>query len=522
MYIEKDTKRTKSKFYYYYVFGLMMISSLLPRLLYLNLISSWWRSSQTLLMSFWFQKEGISLFHAQLPLFGPPWEIPLEFPLYQAICTLFSNITNIDITLASRIIGLTCFYLSAIVLFLLCYEIMSEYEPGLIIVTVYMWLPYTIRYSTEILIDYLAVLFALSYIYCLRKYFTSPRKWVYFILTIICGVLAGMVKVTTMPIVILPAIFIVLDHYNKSGWKFQDFLKPKELWHKVANDKVAILQILKIALLAIIPLIAIILWTNYADTIKNESIYTSWLASDKITDWTYGTWEQKIGFYHWLNWLKIINSNFFLGGILKIFFIAGIILFYKMPRKHQFTFGIALSSVFITLFIFFNLYLHDYYYIAISPYMSILIGLGIYCVRRYVLQGNNWYRVFLLIFSFFVILKFIDQNNYFLAYVYSEIEYQKNNYIDLATKVEKLTPEGENIIAFQTDWYPDFLLYTQRKGFTLSPREYDKYSCNFFTENEFTTIVVVDPPDDFFEVEKVLDCFTDYQFMGDDIYRIVR
>ena len=98
-----------------------MVISVFPRLPFMHHISSNWRSSQTLLTSFWFQKGGISLFHAQLPIYGPPWEVPFEFPAYQAISTIFSNITHLNLTASSRVVSVACFYVSAIFLLLLCH-----------------------------------------------------------------------------------------------------------------------------------------------------------------------------------------------------------------------------------------------------------------------------------------------------------------------------------------------------------------------------------------------------------------
>src|SRR4030042_2910398 len=87
----------------YFLYGclLNLALSIFPRLPFIDHISSWWRTSHTLLTSLWFQKEGIDLFHYQTPVFGPPWQVPLEFPLYQAICTVVSNLTSIELTLSA-------------------------------------------------------------------------------------------------------------------------------------------------------------------------------------------------------------------------------------------------------------------------------------------------------------------------------------------------------------------------------------------------------------------------------------
>ena len=43
-----------------------------------------WRQTQTALTSYWMLKEGWQLAY-QTPVLGYPWEIPLEFPIFQTI-----------------------------------------------------------------------------------------------------------------------------------------------------------------------------------------------------------------------------------------------------------------------------------------------------------------------------------------------------------------------------------------------------------------------------------------------------
>jgi hypothetical protein len=105
----KNDAPMRGKRFFPYGRILNLTLSFFPRLPFINNISGWWRSSHTLLTSFWFQKEGIHLFNHQTPIFGPPWKVPLEFPLDQAISTLFSNITRLNLTLSSRLMSLAIF-----------------------------------------------------------------------------------------------------------------------------------------------------------------------------------------------------------------------------------------------------------------------------------------------------------------------------------------------------------------------------------------------------------------------------
>ena len=499
---------------------LSFVISMIARFPFMNHISSNWRSSQTLLTSFWFQKEGISLFHSQLPLYGPSWQVPFEFPIYQALSVLFSNTTHVDLTLSSRIISVTSYYIVAILLLLLCLKFLDSKFLAATILWVFLWLPYTIRYSTEILIDYSSVALALGYILGLKTFMDSPRNLLLFIFTVIVGALGAMVKITTMAITIIPAIFIVLDGIQSWGIVRDDFVRFKTFINKAQKHISSFLMLLAIAVL---PLFAGAQWTKFADSIKQTNIFTVWLTSPQLIEWNFGTWEQKTSFANWWKWLLMINNYFFIGGILLIFAVSAIAFLYKMPSKNRSFLGAALTGAILTIFIFFNLYQHDYYYIAISAYMSVLIGFGIYYLTKSLLQQNKtWWIALNAIFFLFVIMKGIEQYKAFQTVNDVQTKNVEKKYIPLAKQVAENTPKNKYIISLQTSWYPDFVLYTERKSLIFSEMEEKIYSCDLLNKYDYRTIVVVDhDPAIEKRLKKVLSCFKSVKLLTPNIYRIL-
>lgn len=497
-----------------------LVISMIARFPFMNHISSNWRSSQTLLTSFWFQKEGISLFHSQLPLYGPSWQVPFEFPIYQAISVLFSNITHVDLTLSSRIISVTSYYITAILLLLLCLKFLDSKFLAATILWVFLWLPYTILYSTEILIDYSSVALALGYILGLKTFIDSPRNLLLFILTVIVGSLGAMVKITTMAITIIPAIFIVLDGIQSWGIVRGDLVSFKTLINKTQKH---ILSFFMLFVIAVLPLLAGSQWTKFADSIKQKNIFTIWLTSPQLINWNFGTWEQKTSFANWWKWLILINNYFFMGGILLIFAVGGIIFLYKMPSKNRFFFGAALTGAILTIFIFFNLYLHDYYYIAISAYMSVVIGFGIYYLTKSLLEQKKiWWIALSSIFFLFILMRGTEQYKAFQAANDVQMKSVEKKYIPLAKQVAEITPKDKYIISLQKSWYPDFVLYTERKSLIFSAMEEKIYSCDILNRYDYRTVVVVDrDPTVAKRLQKVLSCFKSVKLLTPNIYRIL-
>jgi hypothetical protein len=515
-YLKNKNAIQKSNRYFLYGCVLNLALSIFPRLPFLNHISSWWRSSHTLLTSLWFQKEGINLFNYQTPVFGPPWQVPLEFPLYQAICTVFSNITRLELTLSSRLMSLAIFYLSALFLILLCIKFIESKALCIIILTVYLWLPFNIRYSTEILPDFLSVALALSYLYWIYKWLVSPRNYLFFVLAVSSGCLGAMVKITTMPIVMIPAILITLNGMQSWGIKFRELFSLEKLMVEVKRRK---LSLFLLAGIVILPLLSEILWVKFEDGIKQANIYTAYLTSANSSDWWYGTLTQKLSFSEWVG--KFTNiSNYFLFGPTALFPILGILCLYKLPLKSRCVFGSALTGALLTIFIFFNLYFHEYYYIAVASFMSVLIGFGFYCLYKYILRKNIWWHVFSGILLIFIMMEGYEKFAFILTTVKGEINYTNSVLIPLAHKVAAITPENEYIISIQDDWYPEIMLFSQRKGLIITPREEGKFTCESVTKYNYTTLVVVNRPVNTPEKLGILGCFTSVELIEPGLYQV--
>src|SRR4029453_473107 len=112
-----------------------------------------------------FLREGVSWLHPQLPVYGPPWQGPFEFPLFQGAAGLGARVTPLDLAPACRLTNLLYFYASALVLFLLCRKVSGKNGAATAVLLVYLWSPFTLLWSRASMIEFAAVTFALAYVY---------------------------------------------------------------------------------------------------------------------------------------------------------------------------------------------------------------------------------------------------------------------------------------------------------------------------------------------------------------------
>ena len=473
-----------------------------------------WRPAQTFMTAFWFNKEGISLFSYQTPVLGPPWQVPLEFPIYQVLGAIIAKLGVHNLTVACHLASLIAFYASSIFLILLCLEYFDSKLAAFLVFTVYLWLPFDIRYSTDIQIDYTSVAFALGYIYFLKKWLDQPQKYYYGISGIFFGCLSGLVKTTTLAIVIVPSALLVIHGVLKQAFRFNMLIHPRELVRHILEHKIFWLILVGVIFT---PILVAALWTRYSDGIKLANPFTAFLSSGNLLNWTYGTLAQKTSFANWWAWILKTRENFLFGGLI-LFPIIGIASLYKTSLKSREFFGSSLVGSLLTIFIFFNLYRHDYYYMAISAFMSILIGYGIYCFVHTVLtQKKYWWFIFLTILLFFIVMQGGEKIQALRKASEDGINAYKSQIVPLARKVRKVTAENEYVISIQNDWYPQFLLATERKGLTFEYRAIKVYTCELLNQYNYTTVV---GPADSAMTKAVLSCFKHSNEIEPGIYKV--
>src|SRR5262249_36283230 len=133
----------------------------------------------------------------KLPLFGPPWECPFEYPVFQIAAAGVDAIApwnNLDLSI--RVTNLIFFYLSAVALYLLARLFFPGPAVALFASAVFLLAPYNLAWSRTSMIEYAATFFALSYLLCFLRWTMNPTRTI-FVTGLCFGVLASLTKITT-------------------------------------------------------------------------------------------------------------------------------------------------------------------------------------------------------------------------------------------------------------------------------------------------------------------------------------
>lgn len=316
-----------------------------------------WRQTQTAYTALAIHEQGFDLLHAQLPIFGPPFEVPMEFPLFQALAAALMD-TGVEADLALRVTGLATFVLAAFLLWLFARRSAGPLAAFAALLA-FLFVPLNLLFGKASLPEYLAVSGAIGWLLCgLRWRETGGARW--YALAFAAGTIGMLVKPTT-PVFWTAALVLA---------PVADERPSMPAWLRARLD-------LRLIALCVAPVAIAYAWTAYADGIKSTSLAAAFLASntDGLRHFYYSDLSERLDAAIWQrNWTWIVR--FVVGAGMVPFALAGVWAAARSPQRPLWL-GIALSAVLAVAVFFGGYFRHDYYWTALTPQASLFIGLGI-------------------------------------------------------------------------------------------------------------------------------------------------
>jgi hypothetical protein len=401
------------------------------------------RQTQTAWTALIFHQQGIDLFHPKVPVFGPPWEVPFEFPLFQALAALVMN-AGVAPDLAMRTTGLATFLLTTLILWRLVARIAGE-AAALIAVMALATCALGLLWSRTSMIEYLVVAASLALLYGALRWHES-RHWAWWGLALGAGVVAMLVKPTTA-VMYLPAVLAL----GWTGWRAgsaRPLGKP-------------LLYVAALLALIAIPLVFGAMWTIYADRIKAASPFTADQTSAALTSWNFGTIAQRLDPGIW----KLIfdrMEELVLGGATLIWIPLGFLASLWLKQR---VFTVAwLAGGFIGPLVFFNLYwIHDYYLIALSPMAAAAVGISLVWTAR------RWKWILPPLLGAVLVVAWVSTTQRLEHYwgIQTWDTHGGELHLETAEYIDERTGPNDLIVMTGRGWNPATFYYAQRWGLML-------------------------------------------------------
>ena len=161
-------------------------------------------------------RNGMSIFRADVPVFGPPWKLPFEFPVFQYCAAVVAQIFGFTEVKSSLITATIFFLASGVALFVLV-RIISGSATARIALILYLFSAYGLHFGTYVSIEFVAVFFLLLAMISIIKFFEAGQfRYLFFLF--VSGSLGSLVKITTAVPWIMVGISLVILTSKKSFW----------------------------------------------------------------------------------------------------------------------------------------------------------------------------------------------------------------------------------------------------------------------------------------------------------------
>lgn len=396
------------------------------------------RQAQTgLSIKFIQQDEDYSLAYPT-PLFGPPWSIPMEFPLYQ--WTAAWLVTHFDFTtaLSGRVVSIVCFYLGlpAVVLLLRSAKMRWDAVNGVLILI--LTAPVYIYYTRAVLIESTALCLSLWFLYGFVRLCRAPH-WGWCLLTAAFGSLAAMVKVTT---------FMVWGSGALAGgiWWYLNIRRTQGV--RRANR-----FLYGAGLSAIPPMVAGIWWVLTADQIKLHAPDGQFLSSHNLREFNLGTWRARIDSDLWNSLIQHFNTALFPIWVLGGLGLAGALLGSIRRSFMPLILTIWAIAVWLAFPILYSA--HDYYFYAMALLPLLAIGFAVNEIGQ---NGKGRLLAQLVVLT----VSGIQLKGYFEQYAPSQF-LVSNGGSQMEIFVRETFPTEPAVLVLGYDWTPILAYHMERR-----------------------------------------------------------
>lgn len=416
----------------------------------------------------------------ETPIFGSPWQLVVDFPLYQMTTAIVVRVTGWDVDLSGRLVSLAYFYLSVWVLYRIAQTIYRRGPIPLMTVLFYLYSPIVFVWSRGCMIESTAVLLMLLVLLNLMRYYRT-RSYFSWLVAVVCGCLLMMVKVIYAAVICVPVALLLWQQWRIIWPRFGTSSSSTTVKRRTAELAVGS------SVLVGLMLAAALVWKRHADAVNLASPYTAFHAAENLRTWIFGTFAQRFDIHSWVVLTGRIPA-IVLPGILTAFPLWA---WWRTHRGHEpsraraLIRGAWLGPLFAIL-IFYPLFVrHDYYLFAAAPLLSFAAAVG----------AQAWWRQLQPEARLSRLAATLLLGSYILGacyYQYWTVRFDDDYVLcRVGRMVREVTPESEYVIVADFDWHTAILHYAQRRGFMLATEQFEaEPPWDEFVTEPYRTIVV--------------------------------
>lgn len=402
-----------------------------------NLPGNEFRQTQTAISTYWIEAGNDFSPAYPTPILGKPWSIPMEFPLYQWITVVVHRTTDWSLTKSGRAVSIACFYLALPAVFLLLRRWRVKTGHRWAVLAVIVSCPFYIYFTRGVLIETMALMCSLWFWVAFERA-VAGRSKAWLVVAVLAGSGAGLVKVTTYLLYLLPSACWAMARLwrnRRSEWR------ADLIWMTAA---------------VAVPFALTLWWLHFADATKAQNPLATFIVSGNLTEFNLGTNATRFSAELWLTKLRMVATN--LTALPVVLGIAVLLFGPARPRARE---VFACLGWFASVLVLFPvLYaMHDYYYAANTVLLLMAIGLAIVAVAES--QAAPWLKVSVLA------LVLAAQGWKYVDFYYPSQSQVTEGGDGLTRSLQGVTQPRDVIVVLGQDWSSITPYYARRRAMML-------------------------------------------------------
>lgn len=311
------------------------------------------RQFQTALTTRYLVRDGWKIDY-ETPVLGPPWSVPMEFPLYQYTVAATTRVTGASLEAAGRAVAMGYFWAAVLAVWLLLHAWGVGRETRLLTAALLLTCPLYLFYGRHFMIETTALALGLWFLWAFLRHLQTERPG-YAALAAALAAAGSLAKVTTFFGFGFAAALLLAAEIR---------LRPTD-WRR---------RLIAGALIMLPAFVLTLLWVRHADALKAQNPIGDFLTSARLHTFNFGEWGQRIDAGVWQKIYEVTEARIASEFLLALS-LVGVAL---APPARRWLAGGSLVCFVAALGVFTNLFfVHDYYFEATAVFLIGAVALGL-------------------------------------------------------------------------------------------------------------------------------------------------
>ena len=411
------------------------------------IVDMWgFRPAQTAISVPYMLRQGAWLANV-VPVFGEPWVLAQEFPLYQWCVALLVWVTGAPIDACGRLVSAFFAVAALWPVFLLVKAagLTTTRRFTLLLGALWLLAPVVVFWGRSFLIETTTVFLGLGWLAFYVRFLTR-RSYVDYVVCLVFGVLAAVVKVTTF------SGFIVVGFTYTCVY----------MWNRRDRFAKDLFPLLLAAGTVLVSAAALMVWSSYTDKFLLQNPLAAVLRVSSIPQWYFGTWSDR---WNSLLWDRAIRRRDLPEALGSAWYTAvfGLVIL-GILRNRSFWTAVTLIVGYLGVYMLFpQLHIYNSYYQVENV---ILLCAAVAVVTDGLLR-SGYYISGYLILGITVVSQTLRLHGSHYGIMLND-DLHKHPYYLAGLAIRDATPPDSVIVGFGMGMGADVPYFAERRGIILA------------------------------------------------------